>query len=394
MKARALFTLDPVVISDSRFISDNTIKQLLAKKEGRTQNPNPEKYADCDINIAASSVNYKPALKTIKPFDFDSSLDARFERNKYFGPFEVLGENSVYAGQMNGDVREGRGMAIFADGNIYEGYFENDRTSIRGRLLFDNGDMFVGEIRDMCMNGHGVYFNNSLGSKYTGMFFNDCPHGQGREEWEDGTQYDGYFESGAKQGRGVFRTKEGSIYEGEFKEGRFEGEGTLTTKTKTKYKGTWKAAELQSPAEILYEDGKVYSGAVDIEMKPHGQGMIKSHQKTYIGNFSKGNLDGQVETILSNGEKKKCLYQNGSFVRWLDGTAVSREAEKNEHEKIELGSPMQKLEKKPPLQSKDPQTMANPTTIQSHQQKQPASESTAPEPPRSKDQATKKACCC
>lgn len=395
MSARGQFTIDPVVASDTRFISDPKIKQLLTQKDARTQNPNPQKYADCEIKFVSSSLNYAPALKTIKPFDYDRTLDAQFEKNRYTGPFEVLGENSVYVGQMRGDVREGRGMSVFADGNIYEGYFESDRTSIRGRLLFDNGDVFMGEIRDMCMNGQGVYFNNSLGSKYTGMFVDDAPHGQGREEWEDGTQYEGLFKFGSKEGRGVFRTKEGSIYEGEFRKGRFEGEGTLTTMSKTKYKGTWKAAELQSPAEIVYDDGKVYIGEVNKEMKPHGRGKIESHKKTYFGNFKNGSLDGHVETIYASGEKKTSLYDNGTFVRWLDGAAGDLETDKNEQDHLELGSPLKKPDKKPNLQSGGSQAMANPQTIQSPQPRQPASDKKSLEASKGPElQAKKKVCFC
>lgn len=393
MEAQAQFALHPVVFKDSRFISDTKIRQLLTQRDTRQQNPNPQKYAECELKVLESSPNYEKALTTIKPFDYDRSLDSRFEQNKYVGPFEVLNENSVYVGQMRGDVREGRGMAIFADGNIYEGYFEADRTSIRGRLLFDNGDLFVGEIKDMCMNGQGVYFNNTHKSKYTGMFTNDTPHGQGREEWEDGTRYEGFFQFGSKEGRGVFRTKEGSIYEGEFKGGRFEGEGTLTTMTKTKYKGSWVAAELQSPAEILYEDGKVYVGEVDKDMKPQGRGKIESHKKTYIGYFKNGTLDGQVETIYPNGEKKLCIYENGTFVRWIGAAAGSRENDKLDQENIELGSPLKKPEKKPPLQSSGSQAMANPPSIQSPQPRQPANDAISLEAARRREPQAKKSVC-
>ena len=397
MSGETELKIDPKVITDERFVSDQKLKQMLKQGSSATANPNPKKYTDCRIEFSKTGITYEPALKTIKPFEYDKKLDEKFETNPYIGPYSVAGENSIYVGQMKGDVREGRGMSIFFDGNIYEGYFEKDRTSIRGRLLFDNGDVFMGEIKDMCMSGQGVYYNNSLGSKYTGMFKEDAPHGQGKEEWEDGTHYQGAFVQGSKEGFGVFRTKEGSVYEGEFTKGMFEGKGTLTTISKTKYVGVWKASELRSPAEIVYDDGKKYKGDVNKEMKPHGNGFIESLTKKYIGVFKNGSLDGLVETVYPNGEKRKSMYNNGVFVKWIEG---GPDNDSSKQENIDLSDPPRKKVDKVANQSNTtPVMMANPKTPAPSQNSVPgkpgaSSRSDNGQTKQNGDQEKKKFCFC
>lgn len=344
MSDRKTVTLDPVIIEDDRFISDQKIRQLV-RDSVISSNPNPAKYSEVQLKFEPQKkLNYAAAKETIQAFEYDSKFEGKFKANRYYGPLLVKSESSVYVGQMIGDKREGRGLLIFLDGNMYEGYFENDCTAIRGRLLFDNGDVYMGGIANMSMNGQGVYYNNTAGSKFTGNFKDDAPHGQGIEEWKDGMRYEGSFVMGQKEGKGIFKTKEGSVYEGELKKGAFDGQGTLTTLNKTKYIGKWKASELQSPAEIVYEDGKKYIGEVGKDMKPHGKGTIESSKKKYVGSFKNGSLDGQVTTIFPGGETKTSLYQAGKFVQWVGGNGLDT----GKQEDLELYTPLsgRKPEKK------------------------------------------------
>lgn len=227
----------------------------------------------------------------------------------------------------------------------------------------------MGDITEMSMNGHGVYYNNTAGSKYTGQFKDDAPHGIGKEEWKDGTKYEGQFKVGVKDGRGTFQTTEGSVYEGEFKDGAFDGQGQLTSASKTKFIGLWKSAELQSPAEIVYEDGRVYKGEINKEMKPHGKGVIESATKKYTGVFKNGSLNGQVTThFVQTGESKKSLYKNGVFVEWLDDQTAAFEKigsnviDKSVSEARKLAESKKGTAINNPANSQISGSMANPTT--------------------------------
>ena len=316
MASRQL-TLQRSVVQNDVLLSDSTIRSILLSRNGDKERT--EKFESCTIGLEENEkFDYSKALKLLRPFVWPSELDERFKQNKYRGPFYYKAEEVVFIGQMNGDMRQGRGYMIYSDGNLYEGYFDQDTANIRGRLIFFDGDFYEGEVKDMSMHGQGVYYNNTGNSKYTGQFKEDKPHGKGKEVWNDGTMYEGDFVAGSKEGKGVFRTKEGSVYEGEFKAEVFHGQGVLTTSNQIKYRGTWKNAELQSPAEVIYEDGKVYEGEVNKQMKPHGKGTIKGPVKKYTGNFKDGMLDGQVIMAFNNGEHKTSIYKDGVFVRWVD----------------------------------------------------------------------------
>ena len=306
------------VLDNPEILNDSHIRGLLTSKKPPVAAQRDE-YEPCEIEFEiVTSFDYDKALPVIDKFKWRTDSDARFKNNTYAGPYYYKAEEAVFAGQMNKGIREGRGFLSYADGSLYEGYFERDTTNICGRVIFDNGDVFEGEISDRNMNGNGIYYNNSAGSKYTGQFKDDMPHGKGKEEWEDGTFYEGGFSEGSKHGKGLFRTKEGSIYEGEFKKGAFSGKGTFTTANKTKIKGTWKSAELQSPAEITYEDGKTYQGDVNKDMKPHGNGVILGPKKRYSGTFKNGSLDGEVITTYPGGESRRSVYKEGIFVKWVE----------------------------------------------------------------------------
>lgn len=384
MSEKKEIKLDSILINDSRFISDPTIKKLIKGETQSEPNPNPSKYLPANLVFEAQAINYAAALETISPFAYDPSTDAKFESNGYFGPFFVAKESSVYIGQMRGGIREGRGMLVYLDGNIYEGYFEEDSTSLKGRLLFDNGDIYVGDIENMGMNGQGVYFNNTEKSKYTGSFADDAPHGQGEEEWADGTRYKGQFIMGVKEGRGVFKTRDGGVYEGDLVNGIFEGKGTLVSANKIKYTGTWRNAELQSPAEIVYEDGKKYEGEVNKELKPHGKGTIQTDSKQFTGNFKNGNLDGMIVTKYSSGETKTCIYENGVFSRWIDGTPKMASKAKENFGEVS-GSTKKTIAKKPsePLNFGQMANPVNPTQSLSSQIQSPKKQQSK-SPPKKK----------
>lgn len=353
-------TVPRVVLDCKDMLNDDRIRDLLTGRP--VVDRRSQVYEPCDINFEVmTTYDYDKALPVIGKFAWRSAVDQRFAGNAYEGPYYYKNEQAVFAGQMKAGMREGRGFMAYADGNLYEGYFERDTTNICGRLVFDNGDVFEGDISEMSMNGQGIYYNNSVGSKYTGQFKDDMPHGHGKEEWTDGTFYEGGFAAGAKHGKGVFKTKEGSIYEGEFKQGAFNGKGTFTTTSKTKIRGTWKSAELQSPAEITYEDGKTYKGDVNKDMKPHGNGIIVGPKKRYSGTFRNGSLDGEVVTTYPGGEIKRSVYKEGVFVKWIE----AEDSEKSV--KLDRDSQPKKTKNKPsggsPIQSNNG-TMINPPTPQ------------------------------
>ena len=59
------------------------------------------------------------------------------------GPY-LYNDNSVYYGQYNHGMRQGRGKIFYPNGSIYEGYFINDNIHGRGRIIDVDNNVFEG----------------------------------------------------------------------------------------------------------------------------------------------------------------------------------------------------------------------------------------------------------
>jgi hypothetical protein len=254
--------MDQIIFKNDFFINERTIKDLLINQKQSDREPPPSsKYTLCEVDfITKPDSHLERLLKHMKPFKYNDDLDLHKD-NRYHGPLYVLAENSVYVGQMNSDVREGKGIQFFQDGSYYEGYFVNDSANRKGRLIFCDGDMFIGELTDNSMNGTGVYYKKD-GSKYTGTFINDLPQGEGKEEWEDGSIYKGNYSNGCKNAYGEFKFANGTKYVGSFENDIFNGRGTLQKSDGTSYEGNWLDGGLKSPAKINYPNGNYFEGEV------------------------------------------------------------------------------------------------------------------------------------
>ena len=80
--------------------------------------------------------------------------------NRYFKEV-VQDDGSVYIGEWNNDLKEGKGILTFQDGSKYEGYFVNDLPKGKGRLIHTNGDIYEGEFQDYKPEGYGKLIKNN-----------------------------------------------------------------------------------------------------------------------------------------------------------------------------------------------------------------------------------------
>jgi hypothetical protein len=166
--------------------------------------------------------------------------------------------------------------------------------------------------------------------------------GEGEEHWSDGTIYKGGYSKGKKHGRGVLISNQ-HTYEGEFSHGHFSGHGSFTLPSRLNVIGQWRESQLQSPATILYPDGRKYDGEVDQSLLPSGKGTIHSQHKKCTGTFDKGLLEGRAEILdLHSGEIKFGDFRGGRFETWV----LKEESHPNDS------------------QLKPVSAMANPTTIE------------------------------
>jgi hypothetical protein len=73
----------------------------------------------------------------------------------------LLENGAKYEGEwdISNDMRDGKGLQIWADGSLYEGYWKADKANGRGRLIHADGDVYEGEWKDDKAHGKGRYYH-------------------------------------------------------------------------------------------------------------------------------------------------------------------------------------------------------------------------------------------
>lgn len=315
MTKETFLKIDTFFRDTEGLVSVPRIRELLLKSGLKSPNPPINKLSLIEIGFTdKDGSNLETVKKNIKPFQFDIDLDEENEFD-YFGPVHFEEEDAVYIGQLNHDVRIGKGIQFYSDGSFYEGYFQNNSAHRKGRLIFQDADMYVGQLIENSMSGTGTYYKKD-GSKYVGNFLEDLPHGDGVEEWEDGSKYTGGYVKGCKQGYGNFMFANGTKFEGEFVQDIFDGTGTLTKVDGTICAGEWEQGQLTSPAKIIYPNGNKFNGTVD-GLLPHGKGKMVEHGTEFEGSWKNSKMEGEFTITYPDGKVRGAIYDEGKFVQWV-----------------------------------------------------------------------------
>jgi hypothetical protein len=128
-------------------------------------------------------------------------------------------------------------------------------------------------------NGRGISVGTKLGDSkssptkelYEGFWYNNFPHGMGRQIYSNGTYYVGEFMAGIKEGNGKLVWQDGSEYEGSFKNNVFEGEGTYKWANLNYYQGTFRNGKMNGHGIFKWVDGRIYEGEF-FNGSRHGKG--------------------------------------------------------------------------------------------------------------------------
>ncbi|CAG9321225.1 AVL9 [Blepharisma stoltei] len=202
-----------------------------------------------------------------------------------------------YEGHWISDQRSGMGTYTTQDNQyVYDGEWLDDEKSGNGREI-DHGVQYSGGFSKNLYNGYGVYidpegnmydgdwlggkksgvghFKNSIGDSYSGEFCEGEFHGQGQITFANGDVYVGMWKLGKQHGIGELITKGQESFRGEFYEGKLHGRISITKKNGCRVDCNYFEGEMnKGSVEIYYDDGRVYQGSVDEELKPHGKGVM------------------------------------------------------------------------------------------------------------------------
>ena len=135
----------------------------------------------------------------------------------------------TYFGEVEDFKKNGKGEETCEDYK-YTGEFFGDLRHGQGRLeLLKDGNIYEGEFNRGEMTGKGIYLWSNK-QRYEGDFVNGIKHGKGIYIWPDGFEYNGEYVNGIREGRGIYKWKDGRVFEGMFKNGKPDGKGKLTYK--------------------------------------------------------------------------------------------------------------------------------------------------------------------
>ncbi len=182
-----------------------------------------------------------------------------------------------YEGGWHGDVRDGSGTAVYANGDKYTGEWELGQRSGWGKVVYGGGGTYEGQWR------------------------HDLRWGQGTEETGGGDHYEGGFEADLRHGHGVLRCADGSQYVGSFKYGKRAGVGEGTSATLDRVVGKWADDAACGLGTIVYGNGDRFNGMLSRGVA-HGRGtVVTAAGSTYTGDFEFGVRSGQGTCTDCNG---------------------------------------------------------------------------------------------
>lgn len=147
--------------------------------------------------------------------------------------------SETYIGQVRKgtSIKEGRGVNISSEGNLYEGFWKHGKQYGKGRMIYASNALYQGDWKNSQHQGLGIYIDCESGGKRKSEYKKGRAHGEGIEQWPDGTTFIGNYRNGLKNGFGSFKWGDGSSYDGNMNNDLLEGLGTLSMGDGRKYEG-------------------------------------------------------------------------------------------------------------------------------------------------------------
>lgn len=94
----------------------------------------------------------------------------------------------------------------------------------------------------------------------TGVKVDGKLHGQGTEQYLDGTFYEGNFVNGEKHGEGKYTYADGAYYKGTWENDKMQGQGSFVWGDGRGYQGDWLNSQIHGHGKMKFSDGSIYEG--------------------------------------------------------------------------------------------------------------------------------------
>lgn len=183
----------------------------------------------------------------------------------YQGEFNGFG---AYYGMNSDRVIVEEKVGMWENGEYQESYQEyikalEDAGEEVQYLLMEDGSIYAGDLEGNVRSGQGWYFDAPTRSIYVGQWENDDKNGNGRGYYidEGGKCFVGEWKNGVEHGTGTKFGSFGECYVGEWKDGYRDGTGTIYLWSGGyRYAGEWKNDEWNGTGTCYFEDGSSVTG--------------------------------------------------------------------------------------------------------------------------------------
>jgi len=236
--------------------------------------PVPSKFLPQGVGLSAEA-------KTFEFINMDGNgityVGARNEANQPHGEGHMVDKEGkrMMGGEWKDGLMDGQGFMNLADGSKYVGHFAEGMFEGHGTMAWANGDIFVGQWKEDKRNGEGelTYAN---GIRYQGQWEHDETHGLGKVTLADGSHYEGEWLENKKAGFGAVWNAAGRLQNcGIFVDDLLRISRPIPTKIIRI--GTALTKEERN-STLLYPNGDHYTGSVNSDRYPHGDGILSTHE--------------------------------------------------------------------------------------------------------------------
>jgi hypothetical protein len=243
---------------------NKTISEILAKKK-----------EDLGINESAIS-HYLNPIKIGMEY-YDGQWNVKGQRHG-LGLF-IDESSSVYYGEWEDDLKQGKGLYINLRGDYYIGGWEKGQMHGLGDLFISNGLTYMGEFKNSSRDGKGIEITDHY--VYYGEFKDNLKEGYGFLKTNEMT-YKGYFSKNNYDGHGLINWIDGKRYYGAIENSKITGHGITTWNNDSKYVGQYENGKKKGKGIYYWDKYKYYNGEW-ITNKPHGMGQYNSEINTFKG---------------------------------------------------------------------------------------------------------------
>jgi hypothetical protein len=206
-----------------------------------------------DPDDQSATTNYGSADEgvVVEPTPLDPTPLTNNDTQSFSNGVGTAAEATTRTDVLSCDTRPGAiwtectGAKNLPDGSRYSGRWKDDLPHGWGRWSGAGefkGDSYTGNFQNGLRSGQGIY-SWANGDRYDGRWKDGVLHGWGR--WvgageQKGQSYSGSFRNGLPSGQGTYIWSDGSKYVGAWKDGKKHGAGTeFDAAGIVRFKGTW-----------------------------------------------------------------------------------------------------------------------------------------------------------